>query len=30
VPLVYGWIQQKQTFESVSLLPEDEKGAANI
>jgi len=25
VPLVYGWIQQKQSFESVSLLPEDEQ-----
>jgi multidrug efflux pump subunit AcrB len=24
VPLVYGWIQQKQNFDSVSLLPEDE------
>jgi multidrug efflux pump subunit AcrB len=23
VPLVYGWIQQKTSFESVSLLPED-------
>ncbi len=23
VPLVYGWIQQKATFKSVSLLPED-------
>ena len=23
VPLVYGWIQQKATFDSVSLLPED-------
>ncbi len=23
VPLVYGWIQQKQSFDSVSLLPED-------
>ena len=23
VPLVYGWIQQKRTFDSVSLLPED-------
>ena len=23
VPLVYGWIQQKQSFNSVSLLPED-------
>jgi multidrug efflux pump subunit AcrB len=29
VPLVYGWIQQKQTFESVSLLPEDEGEAAS-
>ena len=25
VPLVYGWIQQKQTFDSVSLLPEEIK-----
>ena len=25
VPLVYGWIQQKQSFDSVSLLPEDEQ-----
>ena len=25
VPLVYGWIQQKTTFKSVSLLPEDPK-----
>ena len=25
VPLVYGWIQQAQTFDSVSLLPEDEQ-----
>ena len=25
VPLVYAWIQQKQSFESVSLLPEDSK-----
>jgi multidrug efflux pump subunit AcrB len=24
VPLVYGWIQQKQSFDSVSLLPDDE------
>lgn len=24
VPLVYGWIQQKKSFKSVSLLPEDE------
>jgi len=24
VPLVYGWIQQAPSFESVSLLPEDE------
>jgi multidrug efflux pump subunit AcrB len=23
VPLVYGWIQQKRSFNSVSLLPED-------
>ena len=29
VPLVYGWIQQKQTFDSVSLLPEDEEGVAS-
>ena len=29
VPLVYGWIQQRQTFNSVSLLPEDEEGAAS-
>jgi multidrug efflux pump subunit AcrB len=27
VPLVYGWIQQKQSFDSVSLLPEDEADA---
>jgi multidrug efflux pump subunit AcrB len=25
VPLVYGWLQQKATFKSVSLLPEDAK-----
>jgi hypothetical protein len=25
VPLVYGWIQQKTTFETVSLLPENEQ-----
>lgn len=25
VPLVYGWIQQKRSFKSVSLLPENEK-----
>ena len=25
VPLVYGWIQQKKIFESVSLLPENEQ-----
>jgi multidrug efflux pump subunit AcrB len=25
VPLVYGWIQQRQSFDSVSLLPEDEQ-----
>ncbi|MBS1563818.1 MAG: efflux RND transporter permease subunit, partial [Bacteroidetes bacterium] len=25
VPLVYGWIQQKKSFNSVSLLPEDEQ-----
>jgi multidrug efflux pump subunit AcrB len=25
VPLVYGWIQQKQSFTSVSLLPEEEE-----
>jgi multidrug efflux pump subunit AcrB len=24
VPLVYGWIQQKTSFDSVSLLPEDD------
>ena len=24
VPLVYGWIQQKKSFETVSLLPEDD------
>jgi multidrug efflux pump subunit AcrB len=24
VPLVYGWIQQKQSFSSVSLLPEEQ------
>jgi multidrug efflux pump subunit AcrB len=24
VPLVYGWIQQKKSFHSISLLPEDE------
>jgi len=23
VPLVYGWVQQKTSFKSVSLLPED-------
>ena len=23
VPLVYGWIQQKKSYQSVSLLPED-------
>jgi len=25
VPLVYGWIQQRRSFDSASLLPEDEK-----
>ena len=25
VPLVYGWVQQKTSFNSVSLLPEDQK-----
>jgi len=24
VPLVYGWIQQKKSFKTVSLLPEDD------
>jgi multidrug efflux pump subunit AcrB len=24
VPLVYGWIRQKESFHSVSLLPEDQ------
>ncbi|MBS1666059.1 MAG: efflux RND transporter permease subunit [Bacteroidetes bacterium] len=27
VPLVYGWIQQKTSFDSVSLLPEDESSS---
>jgi multidrug efflux pump subunit AcrB len=26
VPLVYGWIQQKRSFDSASLLPEDDAG----
>jgi multidrug efflux pump subunit AcrB len=25
VPLVYGWIQQKTSFNTVSLLPEDDQ-----
>jgi multidrug efflux pump subunit AcrB len=25
VPLVYGWLQQKTSFKSVSLLPEDQQ-----
>jgi len=29
VPLVYGWIQQRTSFESVSLLPEDSSLATN-
>ena len=29
VPLVYGWIQQKTSFNSVSLLPEDEPISTN-
>ncbi|TDW96459.1 efflux RND transporter permease subunit [Dinghuibacter silviterrae] len=28
IPLVFGWIQQKKTFASVSLLPEDEEPMA--
>ncbi|HEY4335173.1 MAG TPA: efflux RND transporter permease subunit [Puia sp.] len=30
VPLVYGWIQQKQSYQSVSLLPEEEPSTKTI
>jgi hypothetical protein len=30
VPLVYGWVQQKQSFTSVSLLPEEESLNTNV
>jgi len=30
VPLVYGWIQQKQSYKSVSLLPEEEPSIQKI
>lgn len=30
VPLVYGWIQQKQSFDSVSLLPEEQLNPSSI
>jgi len=30
VPLVYGWIQQKQSYKSVSLLPEEEPSNQKI
>jgi multidrug efflux pump subunit AcrB len=30
VPLVYGWIQQKQSYQSVSLLPEEEPSTQTI
>ena len=29
VPLVYGWVQQKKTFKTLSLLPEDEVPEGN-
>ena len=29
VPLVYGWIQQKQSYDSVSLLPDEREEPLN-